>query len=78
MNNTNPIQKKWLVLIAALIMLAFSLKDFDFSQLEKFSFKDILPIIVLTALIFLVRTSIFSLILLSVQKLWSKLSKKND
>ncbi|MBD8035113.1 hypothetical protein H9635_00080 [Solibacillus sp. A46] len=78
MNNTNPLQKKWVVLIAALIMLFFSLKDFDFSELEKFSFKDMLPIILITAFIFLLKTSIFSVILLSIKKLWSKLSKKNE
>lgn len=58
-------------------MLSFSLKDFKFSQLENLTFKDILPIIVLTALIFLLRTSIFSVILLSIQKVWNGLVKKN-
>ncbi|AWE07217.1 hypothetical protein DCE79_07390 [Lysinibacillus sp. 2017] len=76
LNNTNSLKKKWLVLIAALIMLSFSLKNFNFTQLENFSFKDILPIIMLTAFIFLLRTSIFSVILLSIQKIWSQLSKK--
>lgn len=77
MNKTNFLSKKWLVLFAILIMLSFSLKDFKFSQLENLTFKDILPIIVLTALIFLLRTSIFSVILLSIQKVWNGLVKKN-
>ena len=76
MNNTN-LSKKWVVLIAALIILFFSLKDFNFSQLEKMGFKDIVPIIVLTIFIFLLRAGIFSVILLSIQKLWSRLSKRN-
>ena len=68
MNNTNPIKKKWLVLIAALIILSLSLQDFDVSQLEKLTFKDVMPIIVLTAIIFLFKTSILSVIFISIQK----------
>lgn len=77
MNNTNPIKKRWLVLIAALIMLSFTLKDFDLSHLEKLAFKDVLPIIVLTAIIFLFKTSILSVILLSILKVWKRLTKKD-
>ena len=76
MNNTN-LSKKWVVLIAVLIMLFFSFKDFDFSQLAEMGFKDIVPIIVLTVFIFILRAGVFSVILLSIQKLWNKLSKKN-
>lgn len=74
--NKNPINKRWLVLIAALIMLYFSLKDFDLSQLEKLAFKDVLPLIVITTIIFLFRTSILSVVLLGIRKLWNKLTKK--
>jgi len=76
LNNTNHIKKRWLVLIAALIILSFSLQDFDFSRLEKLAFKDILPIIVLTAIIFLLKTSIFSVILFIIQKVWRRITKK--
>ena len=76
MNNKNATNKRWLVLFAALIMLYFSLKDFDFSQLEKLAFKDVLPIIVLTAIIILFKTSILSVVLLSIQKIWRKLTNK--
>ena len=78
LNKTNSTSKKWLVLIAALIMLAISLKDFNFSQLEKLSFQDVLPIIVLTAGIFLLRTSLLSVILLCLQKLWRVFCKKDQ
>ena len=77
MNNTNPIKKRWLVLIAALIMLSFTLQDFDLSHLEKLGFKDVLPIIVLTAIIFLFKTSILSVVLLSILKVWKRLTKKD-
>ena len=76
MNNKNATNKRWLILFAALIMLYFSLKDFDFSQLEKLAFKDVLPIIVLTAIIILFKTSILSVVLLSIQKIWRKLTNK--
>ena len=76
MNNKNANNKRWIVLLAALIMLYFSLKDFDFSQLEKLAFKDGLPIIVLTAIIILFKTSILSVVLLSIQKIWRKLTNK--
>ncbi|WP_164217313.1 hypothetical protein [Virgibacillus sp. YIM 98842] len=77
MNNTNPIKKKWLVLIAALIILSLSLQDFDVSQLEKLTFKDVMPIIVLTAIIFLFKTSILSVIFISIQKGVKRLTKKD-
>ena len=76
MNNKNANNKRWIALFAALIMLYFSLKDFDFSQLEKLAFKDVLPIIVLTAIIILFKTSILSVVLLSIQKIWRKLTNK--
>lgn len=75
MNKTIPLKKKWLVLGAALIMLMFTLRDFNFSDFKKLSFEDILPIIILTAIIFLLRTSLLSAILIGVQKLWKKLNK---
>ncbi len=76
MNNKNANNKRWIVLFAALIMLYFSLKDFDLSQLEKLAFKDVWPIIVLTAIIILFKTSILSVVLLSIQKIWRKLTNK--
>ena len=75
-NNKNANNKKWLVLFAALTMLYFSLKDFDFAQLEKLAFKDFWPIIVLTAIIILFKTSILSVALLGIQKIWRKLTNK--
>ena len=77
MNDINPSPKKRLILIATLIMLFFSLKDFNFSQLGQMEFKDILPIIVLTTFVFVLRAGIVSIILLSIRKLWSKLCKKD-
>ena len=77
MNDINPSPKKRLILIAALIMMFFSLKDFNFSQLGQMEFKDILPIIVLTTFVFVLRAGIVSIILLSIRKLWSKLRKKD-
>ena len=74
--NKNPINKRCFVLIAALIMLYFSLKDFDLSRLEKLAFKDVLPLIVITTIIFLFRTSILSVVLLGIRKIWNKLTKK--
>lgn len=70
------INKKWLVLIAALAMLSFTLKDADFKQLEAFTWKDILPILFIAAIIFLLKTSILSVVLLAVKKVWDRLTKK--
>lgn len=78
LNNSNLIQKKWLVLIAALLMISYSLKDFNFNQLESLALKDLLPIIVLTALVILLKTSIISVVFLSIQKLWNRLTKKSE
>lgn len=76
MDNKNASNKRWIVLFAALMMLYFSLKDFNFSQLEKLTFKDVLPILVLTAIIIVFKTSILSVILLGIQKFWRKCTHK--
>ena len=77
MDNKNASNKRWIVLFAALMMLYFSLKDFNFSQLEKLTFKDVWPIIVLTAIIILFKTSILSFVLLGIQKFWRKCTNKS-
>ena len=76
MDNKNTSNKRWIVLFAALMMLYFSLKDFNFSQLEKLTFKDVLPILVLTAIIIVFKTSILSVVLLGIQKFWRKCTNK--
>ncbi|RFB11399.1 hypothetical protein DZB84_20935 [Bacillus sp. HNG] len=76
-NDSNPIKKKWLVVIAALIILSFTLQNFDFSQLGKLSIKDFIPFIILTGMIFLFKTSILSIILIGIQKGWKRLTKKD-
>ena len=76
MNNKNATNKRWLVLFAALIMLYFSLKDFDFSQLGQLAFQDVWPIIVLIAITILFKTSILSVVLLSIQKICRQLTNK--
>lgn len=76
MNNKNPNNKRWLVLFAALIMLYFSLRDFDFSQLGELAFQDVWPILILTSIIILFKTSILSVVLLGIQKFWRKLTNK--
>lgn len=75
MNTKQTLTKKWLVVIVIVLMLALTLKDVDANQLESFTIKDMLPLFVITAVIFILKTSVLSMLLLAIRKLWHKLSK---
>ena len=75
MNTKQTLTKKWLVVIVIVLMLALTLKDVDANQLESFTIKDMLPLFVITAVIFILKTSVFSMLVLGVQKIWRRLGK---
>ena len=75
-NTKQTLTKKWLVVIVIVLMLALTLKDVDANQLESFTIKDMFPLFVITGVIFILKTSVFSMLMLGIQKLWYRFVKK--
>lgn len=70
------LKTKWTLLVAALIMLAVTWLNKDPDTLSNLSAEAILPIVILTAVIFLLKTGVLSLVLLGLRKLWHWIFKK--
>lgn len=68
-------KNKWPVAIAALIMLALTWIDTDTGALKKLSPDAIVPVLGITAVIFLIKTGILSAVLAAIRKLWEHLRK---
>ena len=66
-------KNKWSIALAATLMLAVTWQDGDRSQFSSLSAADYLPVMVISAVIFLLKTGILSALLLMVKKLWEKL-----
>ena len=62
--------KKWPLAIAAAIMLAVTWLDNDHSSFQNLTPEEIAPVIVITAVIFLVKTGVLSAVLMGLKKLW--------
>ena len=70
------LKKKWPLLLAALIMLAVTRLNNDPDSLSSLSPEALLPVLILTAVIFLLKTGTLSLVLLGLRKLWNRIRKK--
>ena len=68
--------RKWPLLLAALIMLAATWLDTDLSAFSQLSPEALLPVILIAAVIFLAKTGALSLVLLGLRKLWNRVRKK--
>lgn len=66
---------KWPVTIAALIMLALTWIDTDTGALKNLSPDAIVPVLGITAVVFLLKTGILSAVLAALKKLWEQLRK---
>ena len=69
-------KRKWPPLLAVLIMLAATWLDTDLRAFSQLSPEALLPVICITAVIFLVKTGALSLVLLGLRKLWNRIRKK--
>lgn len=63
-------KNKWPVAIAALIMLALTWMDTDTGALKILSPDAIVPVLGITAVVFLLKTGILSAVLAAIRKLW--------
>ena len=67
---------RWILFISAVIMIAVNFSKADFSVYQQLSVSELIPIIAITAVVFLLKTGVLSGILAGLKKLWDRLHKK--
>ena len=67
---------KWILFIAALIMIAYNLLTADFSAYRQLSAGDLIPVVVIALGIFFLKTGVLSAVLLGIKKLWDRIRRK--
>lgn len=68
-------KNKWPLAIAAALMLAVTWFDTDLEALKGLSGSDFLPVAIITAVIFLLKTGLLSVVLIGLKKLWDHFRK---
>lgn len=68
-------KNKWVLVSAAVVMLAVTWLDGEFAGFSSLSTGDLLPVLLIAGVIFLFKTGIFAALLLGLKKLWEKLRK---
>jgi hypothetical protein len=68
-------EKKWPLLAAALVMMALTWADNDFSALKELQSRDLAPVIIITAVLFLLKTGALAAVLAVLRKHWNRLKK---
>ena len=68
-------QYRWILFISAVILIAVHLLKANFSVYQQLSVSELIPIIAITAVIFLLKTGVLSGILVGLKKLWERLHK---
>lgn len=63
-------KNKWIFLAVALILMAINLLNADFSAYKQLSPADFAPVILITLVIFLLKTGVLSTLLIGIKKLW--------
>ena len=67
---------KWVLFAVALVIMAINYLSKDFSAYLQMSAADLAPVIVITAVIFLVKTGVLSAVLIGFKKLWERLKNQ--
>lgn len=70
------IENKHILAAVAVIFMAATWLDNDFSALQSLNPVDFLPVLIITAVIFLAKTGAVSAVLIGLKKLWEHLRKK--
>ena len=71
------IKNKWILFAVAIVLITVNLLNADFTVYEPLSLADLLPVIVITAVSFLIKTGALTAILIGLKKLWEKI-RRND
>lgn len=64
---------KWLIAAAALSMMALTWMDNGSDAFSRLSPEMLVPVLVITAVIYLFKTSLLSALLIALKKLWERL-----
>ena len=67
---------KWILFALALIIMAVNYLSKDFSAYKQLSAADLIPVIGITAVIFLLKTGVLSALLIGLKKLWEQIKKQ--
>lgn len=67
---------KWILFAIAIVIMAINYLSKDFSAYRQLSPADLAPVIVITAVVFLLKTGALSAILIALKKLWDRIQKQ--
>ena len=67
---------KWILFAIAIVIMAINYLSKDFSAYKQLSPADLAPVIVITAVVFLLKTGALSAILIALKKLWDRIQKQ--
>lgn len=67
---------KWILFAIAIVIMAINYLSKDFSAYRQLSPADLAPVIVITAVVFLLKTGALSAILIVLKKLWDRIQKQ--
>jgi len=67
---------KWALFAAACILMAINWTNADFSAYEQLSPSELLPVLLITGAIFLIKTGVLSALLVALKKLWDRIKRK--
>ncbi len=71
-------KNKWPLLAAALAMMALTWLDHDVSALRGLALADMAPVLLITVVVFLLKTGALAAVLLALKKLWNRLKKRSS
>ena len=69
-------KNKWILLAVAIILMAINFLNADFSVYQQLSAADLVPVILIAAVIFFLKTGVISSAVIGIKKLWKKLRNK--
>lgn len=69
-------KSKWLVAVAAILWIVVNLLDNDFSAMGDLPAGDLAPVLIITGVVFLLKTGGLAAVLALAKKLWNKFSGK--
>ena len=69
-------KNKWILFSVAIVLMAINLLNWDFSVYRQLSPADFVPVIIIASIIFLIKTSVLSGLLIGIRKLRERLRRK--
>ena len=67
---------KWILFAIAIVIMSINYLSKDFSAYRQLSPADLAPVIVITAVVFLLKAGALSAILIALKKLWDRIQKQ--